>query len=865
MDEKFRVYNADRLADAVKERLEELSSWKGKWSSEVLHLLLELSEKPLANSNSKLKDLDLLKGPETETCPPLSWKDLAVDDPLLRDKHVWRNVDFGAESSDDEFHDGLSDISVPTETTTPSSTEEDLRTRPDDYVVNISSEAKLIELQEAQFWLKTPSINGVKLETVKKPVTELQAIREVLFMLSGFPTSLFEARTEGSKHFGPCKDYALKHTSGDSFQGVLKSLSADGSSIAFLKSWAMRPQYIPLLQVFQGAILNRIAEFNELLSRIQGRFLDPANDIIVSLLLVKEEIDPFIRSLVCLSELTKKLDTEPYAHAFRYLEMLYDQAGISQMGGDDETYAFVGTLFFECFQVYLRPIRTWMEEGELGKADATFFVAESPGEIDPVSIWQARFKLRQTQDGTLHAPNFLQAAANKIFTTGKSVVVLKHLGKVSLMRSSETIVEPSLDFATLCNPTAMQLVPFSELFDRAFDAWIRSKHQHSSSTLRKILFDQFGLRSSLDALAGIYFMADGAQGSAFTNPSYDKLDTLDATWNDQFALTEQAREAFGILPSVKPDRLRIAVLPLSRKNQYVGRCRRTVKVLSIIELRYQFSWPIQIILTPDTISLYQRVFTFLFQIRRSSHILSRQRLNSDPLTTTSSSDERSHYYSLRARLLWFVQTLHYYISCLVLEPCTCRMREDLEAAVDIDSMIQVHSSYIKSTVNQALLNSRLELIHKTILKILDLAIKLEDAQAANAAGAKESMGQQQEMMDLSMASLGLHTPQKSRPCKLNRENFKLANPDDENSSDGEGKDIDLSILSFSLLEDSRIELSYLEKLVGMRAEFDRLVRFVANGLRGVARAGGGEEARSWDTLGEMFEFGLDGNPLIGRS
>ena len=43
----------------------------------------------------------------------------------------------------------------------------------------------------------------------------------------------------------------------------------------------------------------------------------------------------------------------------------------------------------------------------------------------------------------------------------------------------------------------------------------------------------------------------------------------------------------------------------------------------------------------------------------------------------------------------------------------------------------------------------------------------------------------------------------------------------------------------------------------MKMDFDRWVRFVASGLRGVARAGGGEEARSWDILGEMLENGLD--------
>ena len=50
----------------------------------------------------------------------------------------------------------------------------------------------------------------------------------------------------------------------------------------------------------------------------------------------------------------------------------------------------------------------------------------------------------------------------------------------------------------------------------------------------------------------------------------------------------------------------------------------------------------------------------------------------------------------------------------------------------------------------------------------------------------------------------------------------------------------------------------------MKVEFDRLARFVASGLKGVARAGSGEEARSWDTLGEMLDSGLGSGQMAYR-
>jgi len=149
------------LADALKERVDKLSKQEIKWTPEILHLLLELSDRPL--SNTRLEDLELLKEPEADTGPPLRWKDLVAEDPLLRDKKIWKNVDFGAESSEEDgFEDSLSDGSGETETD-QSSIDEDTSKRPEDYAVDITDNEGLVKLRDAQFWLKTPNVGGVKL------------------------------------------------------------------------------------------------------------------------------------------------------------------------------------------------------------------------------------------------------------------------------------------------------------------------------------------------------------------------------------------------------------------------------------------------------------------------------------------------------------------------------------------------------------------------------------------------------------------------------------------------------------------------------------------------------------------------------
>ena len=859
------MYNEDPLADALRERVQEVRKIGGKWTPESLHLILELSEKPL--SKTRLSDLELLKEPEGESTLALRWEDLVGEDPLLRDKNVWRNVDFGEESSGEEegFEDGKSEISVGlTDSTGRSSVEEDVGRRADKLVVDTADDDMLEEVLAAQFWRKIPSVNGVKLETVKRPVTELQAVREVLSMFNGFPTSLFRIEEGKVTVVMASKGYALKHLSTEAYQALMGNIAEMGSAIITLRFWLKRKQTVPLLQILQNAIAERIKRVDEVLANIQRNFVAPTDDVIVSLLRVKMEISTCLRPLNRLSSIIERLEAEPYAHPFRYLELLYDETCTSQMAGDDEIYAFMGDIFFECFAVYLRPIRTWMEEGELEKSDTIFFVSETAAEVEPASVWQARFRIRRTFDDSLHAPRFLCAAANKVFTTGKSVVVLKYLNQFDSLQSSRSNKEPRLDFDTVCNHSELQLAPFSELFDVAFDNWIQSKHQYASSKLRRTLFDGCGLHTSLEALQHIYFMKDGATASIFTNSLFDKLDTLDESWNDHFTVTELAQSSFGALTFVNPDCLRTSVLSIPCKYQEVSICRRSVKTLAAIQINYHLSWPIQIILTPDTVASYRRVFTFLLQLRRTSHILSRDPPRSFLLRSTLTS-ENALYFSLRARLLWFTSTLQHYLTSLIIGPNTQSLLAQLEEATDVDSMIDVHASYIKSVISQSLLGSKLELIHKSILRILNLGIKLEDAQAANTARERE----EEVRRESGLASLGLSS-RRQLSSAFSRPNKREQNPlayerEEEPSSDDEVGEItvDLSMLS-SGYAGEELDEHYLDRLKRLKMDLETQLRFVTRGLRGVARAGEAAQARRWDVLAEMLEGGVPGGGMGER-
>ncbi|RKF58784.1 putative spc97 spc98 family protein [Erysiphe neolycopersici] len=897
LDEKFRIYGKDNLADALSECRSILNKNDTKWTPEILHFLLEISHRPV--SSSKLENLEYLKEPQNKN-DPLKWSDILSEDALPEEKEIWDNVNFADESTDEEYDYKVTELETKEKNFSQSTLEIKTQVHPDIYIVESKDIEGLKKLRESQFWQKIPNVHGLRMETIKKSITELQAIREVLFMFGGYPTSLFEVNSQDSMVIEASKNYVLKQVSHDCFMSILQSLASQGTIVTTLRLWAKRPQINPLLQAFQLAVVERLDKFDKLLSRIHQTFLSPVHNTIVSLLKTWQEITPTVQFLAHLAEITNSIEREPNRHAFLYLEMLYNLTCTSQMAGDDTAYSNFGNIFFECFHNYLQPVRAWIEEGELREDDKNFFVCETTGNIEPSLLWESRYKIRKTKDGVLHVPSFLKHVAYRIFNTGKSIVLLKYLNKASLLQTINRSTEPSLDFETVCKPEAFQLVPFIELFNCSFEAWVSSKHQYAASLLKETLFNSCGLHTSLDALSHIYYLADGSVGSFFTAVIFKNLNSLKRSWSDRFTLTEHARNSFSSISSVSSERLNMSLSSLARNYRDVKKRRKSVRVLSTFEIKYQLSWPIQIIVTPEAMLSYQRIFIFLLQVRRSSHSLSRETFKVDRLNSINKNDEQALFYSLRMRLLWFAETFYYYLTCLVLEPCTQKMKADLKAAEDIDMMIKVHKDYIKRCIDQTLLGKNLDIIYNTILKVLDLGIRLQDARVNNDAMIKFAIDEQNSLMDLSFAGLGLSTENHHYRQKQQKQKYTHLSPNyyrkstrknsrwinDSSSSDQDTSnnhqiknqnnvefavDIDHSILSspskLSLDGDysdtatvdatENSPLQYISQLHRMKAAFHQHVQFIARGLKGVARATtSGDEARLWDTLSDMLEIGL---------
>lgn len=835
LEEKFRILNNDELADALQVRLQELAHKSDRWTPEVLSLLLQLSDQPA--KCTKIEDLDLLK---PEPLPsPLTWSQIIAEDPFDNEDGTWDIPDFAADGSDE-------DEEIVSSETTRADPATNLQSEVDgagnvDLLVIPPDNFALEDIARAQFWRSTKRLHMSKyssdshLKASSLVLTEIQVIREVIFMLLGLPTSIFVASKHGSLTLST--SCAIKYLSQDSLRQLLQGFVSLHDELLIIRKWLTRQESVPLLQTLQSALASRMKNVDHAFSTIQGRMVDLSKPFTASLLSLFDETNHITRSVQQVAQLLAQTASYSKEHVpFRILELLHSASCISHSIGDVENYKFMATLFFDCFHTYLKPVMHWMRFGDVSRANHGFFVRVNEEQVAPSLVWQKQHHLVQNESGYLHAPRFLDVAAKKIFTTGKSVNFLRMLGQDIGDINDKGTTDPRLDYRNVCGQDELSgLSPFSELFGMALDTWIGRQHSSSSHTLRLRLESQCGLRKSLDALEFIYFSRNGALTSNIMRTIFDRMDRGIEAWNDGFLLTELFQSVFGAISCIEVGRL--AVRLSHKSHQDIQSSRRSMRVLETIRVWYTLPWPVANIIKQESVLVYQRIFVLLMQAHRAKHMLERERLINSKMPNSEGEHRQSHLvFTLRHRLLWFSNTVLIYLTDMVLATVSANMRADMTAAEDVDGMIAVHEAYVSKLEQQCLVEERLENIHQAMISIFDLVILFSDARASYTG--KSNLDTTNRLV--------IPAPNRQRRS-FKRDERNHAGSD---SSDDEAQaNDDIADLSYIRFED----ISYSERLLNMHARFTELLNFVIAGLHGIHRSGG---EPWWEALADSLVTGI---------
>ena len=829
LEEKASILNNDPLADALHLRLGELSSQSGKWTPEILSLLLKLSDRPV--HNTKVDDLINLK-PNSPPAP-LTWSDIIAEDPLDNQDGTWDDVDFGGNTSEEdevsktdrsEESDLMSDSSL-IESEGVGANVKDLL-QPRDY-------SGFHEIKEAQFWKPRAVTNltqRFELDNDKHPkllLTELQTIREVLFMLLGLPTSIFVLND--NENFEVVPGFEMRLIPQDSIIVLLQDLAEIGDKLRVVSGWIERKTAVPVEQTFQAAIESRLGKLHRSLDVVQTKFLDPHLQSMSSLLQLYDEVCSYSRPIQQIHAIIMdlKLRSEPEI-AFGILECLFEKACANQSIEYTDGYEYMARLFFECFQTYLRPIRSWMERGQLSKHDHVMFIGKNEEEVPLGSLWQAQHHLILNGDGKLHAPNFLHVAAKKIFNAGKSVDFLIHLDSEEGNSGGLPLDNAGMSFDDVCQPADLgMLSPFPELFDMAFDTWTASKHRFSSSMLRRQLETECGLQRCLDALEHIYFFQNSALSTNIARKIFERLDSGKRRWNDNFVLTELFQETFNAIPYIDLNSLEVRS---NRKGELANpqRARRSMAALADLRICYALPWPIANIVKTESLQVYQRVFVLLMQLQRAKHLLQIQKFPRNGSPTLEK--PVSILYSLHHRLLWFTNTILTYVADMVLSATTIDMHSRMSRAEDVDSMIAVHEVYVSQLQDRCFLSKQHGPIHQAIISILDLTVLFKYMQASY----------------VTQRSEGLVNCRRGRQRQRQLADRDSDDEEDEEDEEAEGADAGYHSLSTSERPD-------VDRLRSICDTFEKLHGYVTAAVQGVSKA---DSSACWEVLASGLAVGL---------
>ena len=594
---------------------------------------------------------------------------------------------------------------------------------------------------------------------------------------------------------------------------LLQGFAAIASKLLSIRHWIEKDLSVPLEQTFQTALASRLEVVDRALSTIQIEMLSYDEPAVTSLLKLYGETSDITRLLLQVHDILLELDNgSQHDQPFRILECLFDRTCVKQSIGDAEGYEYMANIFFDCFQTYLKPIRLWMEKGQLTGRDGVIFIDKDNKDVHLNSIWQDQYHLAKDSNGDLHAPRFLHVAARKIFNTGKHIDFLRRLGWESHDLRQDPVEVAAVTYESVClSSDTGPFNPFAELFDMALNRWIATKHQASLSEFRAQIESRCSLQSSLAALEYIYF-SNGALNTVVYNKIFEKMDCGKYRWDDAFVAADLFKNALKPIPS---NRLQIYLRPATQRET------RSMSALENIRVLYTLRWPVANVIRTDSIEVYQRVFIFLTQLQRAKYLLQRQKF----ARSVQAADRKPllWFYTLRHRLLWLTNTILIYMYDTVLSVATTDMCTAMDRAEDVDSMIAVHHAYILKLEDQCLLLKKHSSIRQAIISLLDLTVLFSDVQASHFT------------RDLSFNSEDRFTDAKVNHSEP-KEKAKLSLDDEDSDHDSDKSKIASTPLAVP---------PDMDKLKNMLDTFRSLHCFITAAVKGLSKA---NSAPSWEIL-----------------
>ncbi|TIA96457.1 hypothetical protein E3P94_03328 [Wallemia ichthyophaga] len=376
--------------------------------------------------------------------------------------------------------------------------------------------------------------------------------------------------------------------------------------------------------------------------------------------------------------------------------------------GDPFIRAFVSELLEEVSQPFFNTLHTWITSGELYDPFKEFFVsnnndlgmdlnsfgwmvgaantAEHKANIDAGQLWAKKYSVRDEM-----RPRFVgEAFAKKIFSIGKSLNFIRH----SCMDEEFFATNQISDIANKVL-TYSDIPSLEQSIDIAFSI--------ASQRLLENMFSKYKLMDHLQALKRYLMLGSGdfvdilmeSIGPSLARPAntlyrHNLTATLEAAIrgsNAQYDDQEMLR--------------RLDARMLEYTHGEIG--------WDVFTLEYRVDQPLDVILTPEVMSKYRRIFNYLWRLKRVESDLvkgwKRCVMGKRSYLKVPSLDNDWHQARLAmSEMIHFVKELEAYCHLEVIECSWERMEQFASKREgDLDALIAAHRDYLERIVSKIML------------------------------------------------------------------------------------------------------------------------------------------------------------------
>ncbi|KAI9054713.1 hypothetical protein LZ554_001864 [Drepanopeziza brunnea f. sp. 'monogermtubi'] len=415
---------------------------------------------------------------------------------------------------------------------------------------------------------------------------------------------------------------------------------------------------------------------------------------------------------------------------------------LESMSGDPAARSLLTSLLRDASRPYMMMLNEWLHHGSIKDPHAEFLVREQKSmtreklvEDYTDEYWERRYTLRD-QD----VPPQLQGVKDKVLLAGKYLNVVRECGGVDV---SKAVIDVPRSFD-----------------DNRFLENVNSAYAHANESLLKLLLTTHALPARLRSLKHYFFLDRSDFFSYFLELGASELrkPVKNVNTSKLQSLLDLVLRQPGSVAAQDPfkEDIKIEMNEVSLTNSLTrvvnisgmeqGESFQTTAAqptndndkaavgFTSLQLDYSVPFPVSLVISRKTVWRYQALFRYLLSLRHLEQQLiscwqTHNRSASWAHKSSNSTVEmwKRRVFTLRARMLVFVQQLLYFCTAEVIEPNWQALMARLNAKEDskggatpvrtVDELMQDHVDFLDTCLKECMLtNSRLLRIHSKLMQ-----------------------------------------------------------------------------------------------------------------------------------------------------